>query len=156
MYRYIKYSLFLSLLLACSTDKNEKVDETSEIEISKKSKLIGTWRNLSIIVRMPDSTLNVAEGKWEQVLGIKPIITSFNEDSSYVSEYRTIEDSVFMTRAGAWSVKGDSLVMSDGQSANKYHFEVFEDTVIFTGFLDWDQDGMNNDHYAGKQVRYEN
>lgn len=151
----MKYLIFVSLLIvmSCSSDSKETEKNSAVKEETKNEKLIGSWKNLSMIVRMPDSTLNVAEGNWEDVLGIKPIITTFSEDGSYVSEYRTLEDSAFMTRTGAWMVENDSLTMIDGETPNKYHIEIIEDTVVFTGFLDWDQDGVDNDHYAGKQIR---
>lgn len=154
----MKYAVILIFLIvtACSSERKESVNNDGEKIENKSKQLLGSWKNLSMIVRMPDSMLNVTEGSWEKVLGIKPIVTTFSEDGSYISEYRTLEDSVFMTRTGAWLVENDSLTMIDGNTPNKYHFEVMGDTVVFTGYLDWDQDGTDNDHYAGKQIRLKN
>lgn len=145
------YALFFILLIACSSGTEEK--QAAELKTANEA-IIGEWRNLSMIVRMPDSTVNVPEGKWEEVLGIKPIRTTFNENGTFVSEYRTLEDSVFMTSNGTWKIDGDTLAMIERGSENKYYFTVDGDTVIFRGYLDWDQDGLPNDHYAGKQIRY--
>jgi len=115
--------------------------------------MYGEWQNLSMIVRMQDSTLYVPEGKWEDLMGFKPIKTTFYEDGTYLSEYRTLTDSIFMSSNGTWKTHNDSLTMIEHGVENKYYYRVFGDTVIFRSFLDWDQDGLKNDHYAGKQIR---
>ncbi|MTI22737.1 hypothetical protein E1176_17020 [Fulvivirga sp. RKSG066] len=151
----MKYLILLSFIAftACSSNTNEG-EEKNEAKNDKPGReLVGEWRNLSMIVRMPDSTVNVPEGKWEEVLGIKPIITTYSEDGTFISEYRTLEDSVFMTSAGSWSVKGDTLTMVERGNANKYYFSIDEDTAIFRGYLDWNEDGAADDHYVGKQTK---
>lgn len=136
--------------MACSSGADEK--KTAQEDTAQPG-IVGEWRNLSLIVRMPDSTVNVPEGQWEAVLGIKPIRTTFNENGTFVSEYRTLEDSVFMTSNGSWEIEGDTLSMVERGTENKYFYSLDGDTVTFRGYLDWDQDGLPNDHYAGKQVR---
>ena len=146
------FSIFLFLMIGC-TSSGEGEKSTEKLE-DTSSKILGEWRNLSMIVRMPDSTVNVPEGQWESVLGIKPIRTTFNENGSFISEYRTLEDSVFMTSNGTWQIEGDTLAMIERDNENKYYLSIDGDTAIFRGYLDWDQDGLPDDHYAGKQIRF--
>lgn len=148
MKKYLLYLLIITIGCSSGNDEKNAEAETTQPEI------IGEWRNLSMIVRMPDSTVNVPEGAWEDVLGIKPIRTTFNENGTFVSEYRTLEDSVFMTSNGTWKIEGDTLAMIERGAENKYFYSIDGDTVTFRGYLDWDQDGLPNDHYAGKQLRF--
>lgn len=141
----------LLIMFGCSGSEEKGTDVKEE---ATNQSIIGEWRNVSLIVRMPDSTVNVPEGEWEAVLGIKPIRTTFNENGTFVSEYRTLEDSVFMTSNGTWLIEGDTLAMVERGIENKYHFYLDGETAIFRGYLDWDQDGQRNDHYAGKQLRF--
>lgn len=142
------------MLVACSGEKqkNESAIEEST-EVKEGEDLVGKWRNLEIIVRMPDSVLQVRDTLWQHKLGIKPIITAFNGDRTFHSEYRSPEDSLIMTSTGTWAVMGDTLSMIEHGIENKYHFLIAGDTVFFRGYLDWDQDGKANDHYAGKQLK---
>lgn len=146
--------LFVGIIFlhfACSSGGGEQQEITEENV--KPHELVGKWQNLSIIVRMPDSTAYVPQESWEEILQIKPIITAFNADGSFVSEYRSLEDSVIMTSTGTWQADADSLTMISEGQATRYFFSVDGDTVTFRGFLDWDQDGLSDDHYAGKQIR---
>ncbi len=145
------FPFILIIIIACSSGTEEKTVANEEVA---QPGIIGEWRNLSLIVRMPDSTVSVREGQWEAVLGIKPIRTTFNENGTFISEYRTLEDSVFMTSNGSWEIEGDTLSMVERGTENKYFYAIDNDTVTFRGYLDWDQDGLANDHYAGKQFRY--
>ena len=124
-----------------------------EVEVPS---LEGEWVNISMKVEVasePDTVVDVPAGKWEEALGIKPILTTFKKDSSFVSEYRNLGDSLFMTSSGIWWISGDSLYMEEHGVLNNYHFRLSNDTVRFTGYIDWDQDGQPDDLYYGEQVR---
>jgi len=144
--------IFFVVTSCSSSSEKERSEEPTESD-NRQTELVGEWRNLSMIVRMPDSTVNVPHGQWEAVLGIKPIRTTFSENGSFVSEYRTLEDSVFMTSAGTWSIEGDTLSMVERGNENKYFYSITGDTIIFRGFLDWDEDGQSDDHYTGMQLK---
>jgi len=145
------YLVFICLIIfSCSSKKDgkEKVEEKKTA-----SPLIGEWENLSMIIRMEDSILNVPEGQWQEVMGFRPITTVYSENGTYVSEYKTLADSVFMSSSGTWRANNDSLIMIEHGVENRYYYRVFGDTVVFRAFLDWDQDGLKNDHYASKQIK---
>jgi len=148
------FLILIVLLIACSGEqqKNESSKKESDT-VSEGEGLVGKWQNLEIIVRMPDSILQVHDTLWQRRLGIKPIITAFNSDRTFHSEYRSPEDSLIMKSTGTWDVTGDTLSMIEHGIENKYHFLITGDTVFFRGYLDWDQDGEANDHYAGKQLK---
>ncbi len=120
--------------------------------------ITGTWTNVSLLVTMKrfeqqDSILKAEEGEWEEVLKIKPIITTFNADSTYSSQYFTLEGQNFYTDLGNWWIRNDSLVMLNEQGESTYHFEIKNNRVRFKAYLDWDQDGERDDHYDAVQIK---
>lgn len=157
MNKIIPVLLFSILLASCETKKNETT-ETEVVELSINEQLLGKWHNLEIkvVVRLEDgdSIVSVPYGKWEEILKIKPIVTSFNDDSTFVSEYTSLEGEVIMTSTGIWTVDGDSLIMTEGGAANAYYTTIKNDTVSFAGYIDWDQDGQADDFYTGTQIRH--
>jgi hypothetical protein len=120
--------------------------------------LIGSWTNVDLKVSLNhhqegDSAyqFEVPMGQWEAILNIKPILTDFRDDGSYRSEYRTLEDSLIREVEGNWKFDRDSLILIEAGTATLYHVEVVDSLVIFTGWLDWDQDGEADDLYTGRQ-----
>ncbi|MGL1884899.1 MAG: copper resistance protein NlpE [Reichenbachiella sp.] len=148
--------LFLSVFIfSCSADKSEKNNATS----MQANSIVGKWTNVSLLVTMKrlekeDSLLEAKEGEWEKVLKIKPIVTSFNEDSTFASEYYSIDGQLFNTFYGKWWIRNDSLIMLGEEGETSYYFEISNDRVRFQSKLDWDSDGTI-DHYDAIQVKIE-
>ena len=117
----------------------------------------GTWTNVNLAVTIKnearDSLVVVNEGEWEKVLGIKPILTTFSSDSSFISKYYSLDNNLMFTSSGKWWVEKDTLVMISESAKNKYAFELDENGVRFSGMLDWDQDGLMDDYYEGVQIK---
>ncbi|RJE71573.1 hypothetical protein [Reichenbachiella sp. MSK19-1] len=150
-------NLFICLILftACTTDKKEQ-SQSSDLKIEQN--LIGTWTNVSLLVTMKrlekqDSVLRANEGEWEQVLKIKPIETTFHADSTFESEYYTLDGQKMNTTYGQWWIQNDSLVMLTESGKTFYDFEYNGDRVRFRSTLDWDGDGIADDEYDGVQIR---
>lgn len=147
--------IIATVLAACSSSKKEaEVENDEKIEQS----LIGTWANVSLLVTMKrleknDSLLHAKEGEWESTLMIKPIETTFNPDSTFRSDYFTLDGQNFNSTLGKWWVENDSLVMVTEDGLTRYYFEVKEDRVRFRATLDWDGDGEVDDEYDGVQVK---
>ncbi|AOW20421.1 hypothetical protein LPB138_06925 [Urechidicola croceus] len=100
-----------------------------------------------------DSIYDVPEGKWEQILKIKPIKTTYNIDKTYHSEYRDLDNKVVHTSAGRWEIKGDSIFLTSDNITTSYYFKYKNKTAEFTGMLDWNQDGKPHELYYGKQKK---
>ena len=92
-----------------------------------------------------DSIFNVPAGKWEAILQIKPIKTVYHADGTYNSDYFGLEGEKLQTSAGEWGMKGDTLVLTEKGKATRYHFRWLEGKAVFRGFLDWDNDGAEDD-----------
>ncbi|PIB36998.1 hypothetical protein BFP72_17110 [Reichenbachiella sp. 5M10] len=145
----------LMALTACTTDQKEKTQATDR---KAEQDLVGKWTNLSLLVTMKrleesDSVLQAKEGEWERVLKIKPIETTFLKDSTFASEYYTLEGQKMNTTYGKWWVEKDSLVMLTESGETRYDFELTGNRVRFRATLDWDGDGLADDYYDGVQVR---
>ena len=94
---------------------------------------------------------------WEAKLKIKPIRTHFIEDGAYYSDYRNLKDSTVRRPTGAWSLKGDSLTMTQltpDKSVLKLQLKINNDQATFHGFIDFDGEGVTNDEYFGVQKKF--
>ncbi len=125
-----------------------------------KDLLIGTWKNQTINVQMnsyqngeSDSLLVVQPDQWEEILKIKPIVTVFNEDGTFSSDYRNPNDSLVFQSKGEWHFEGDSLVMVEYEVPNSYHVTFEGKKAKFSAVLDWDEDGIKDDVYKGMQLK---
>ena len=161
------YLLSFVILLAVSCNPPEKNSSESsdslnvQAEVSEpslKEALLGEWRNYSLNITIAketgDSIVTISQSDWENILQIKPVRTTFSNDSSFSSEYRNLSDSVIMINSGVWFIKNDSLVYMTRGKSFVYDVEISGDTATFTGYTDWDEDGEVDDLYDGKQIKY--
>lgn len=138
--------LLVCLLFSCQSDP------------TIQEQLIGTWENTSLTVTMKladgsDSAMVINDGEWEATLKIKPIVTTYSEDGSFKSEYFSLDDKPLGTEAGEWTVRNDSLILKSQGYDNAYKVVFDGDKVRFISVIDWDQDGLADDHYDGWQKR---
>ena len=100
------------------------------------------------------STLfEVPVGKWEEILKIKPILTTYSEDGSYESEYINLDGTPMQTTRGMWEIDGDSLFLTESSVRTGYHMQWMDGKAKFSGYLDWDSDGEADDLYTGVQIK---
>lgn len=122
--------------------------------------ILGSWENTALKVKMNtyQSTdtvrwLVAPEGKWEEVLKIKPIKTTYFEDGTFRSEYKNLDDQPIGTEEGKWLLSGDSLRLFSPQYNYSYKLYLANDRIRFVALVDWDNDGEADDLYDGWQVR---
>ncbi|UII25262.1 hypothetical protein LVD15_18385 [Fulvivirga maritima] len=156
LYPYILGAVFITM--ACSSPKEKATEQVPESDtFDLHEAMLGEWRNesLEVTVEGPerDSIIKVPVGKWEEVFQIKPVRTTFNSDSTFTSEYRSLEDSGIMVNNGVWYIEDDSLVYINRGKKFKYQVELEGDEAIFKGYVDWDDDGEVDDFYNGKQKK---
>jgi len=126
----------------------------------RRAQIIGKWTNLSLLVTMKkldnqDSILEANEHTWEEVLKIKPIISTFDPDGSFVSEYSNLQGEIIREVKGKWDIRNDSLIILTEGVETAYHFTINGNRVKFRSQLDWDGDGESDDFYDAIQVRIE-
>lgn len=165
MKNYLILTVLVFALAACGGKKENKEssnDLKAEYKKGKKStnikkELIGRWRNSDIKVTMKtekgDSTLTATGKNWQEILNIKPIVTTFSKNGSFKSVYRDLDNKVIMTSDGTWKVDKDSLYMTQDNKTTSYHVSIKKDVASFKGVLDWDQDGEKDDIYYGRQSK---
>lgn len=148
MATYFKLLLvtFLLVLTACASPDNRDL-------------IMGEWSNESMKVFIdhgnPDEQVfEVPKGKWEEILLIQPILTSYTSDGEYSSVYKDLEGKVVNTSKGYWGVKGDSLYLTENENRTAYHFNWMQGRAEFKGYLDWDSDGVADDLYTGVQIKH--
>lgn len=144
--RSLLIGLMVLFLASCTAHNNEEY-------------LLGEWYNESIQVDIDaldgeaDSIFSVPAGRWEEILQIKPINTTFKPDGTYESIYYELDGSVMQTTVGQWEMKNDSLYLTSQGQTTGYYFEWQEGKGLFEGYLDWDTDGHADDFYSGIQIK---
>ncbi|UII30862.1 hypothetical protein LVD17_21445 [Fulvivirga ulvae] len=161
MNKILTIAFISAFTVACESGKKEESEQLKEPTVASESvntlekDMVGEWRNVAMKVTIKgeqaDSVVDVPAGKWEEMLKIQPIRTVFNEDGTFSSEYRDLDDAVIMTSAGTWAVNGDTLKMTQEGTTTYYFTKVKDGIAEFEGNLDWDEDGDADDHYWGKQ-----
>ncbi|MDN5216338.1 hypothetical protein QQ020_29995 [Fulvivirgaceae bacterium BMA12] len=162
--KHLNIILLIGLLISCSGEKNNQSNSdeqsASEVKQSLKSGILGEWNNMSMKIIIEslnkthqDSVVEVPKGKWETILNIKPIKTVFKEDGTFTSEYRNLADSIVSVSTGTWSADGDTLSMTSDGNTVKYFAKITDNQAEFKGYVDWDQDGEQDDLYTGIQKK---
>lgn len=160
MFKSMKKGIVIIIAILICSCGDQNTDDSDA-----KHKLVGEWRNVSVKVTMDvanasDSSKVFEANKqnWVEKLGIQPIRTMYREDGSYVSRYYSPDDSLLRENSGKWEIKNDSLYMhqTDPDSVTYISaFSVQNDTARFEMTLDWDQDGLKDDHYVGVQYKHQ-
>ncbi|MEQ9288496.1 MAG: hypothetical protein RIG77_16370 [Cyclobacteriaceae bacterium] len=150
----IQHFFVLLLFIAC-TSKNDEDGLTKE-------SIVGAWENVSLNVKMntfqnrdTTSYLRAPEGKWEEVLKIKPIRTVYLENGEYTSTYRDLSNKVVGESKGTWGIRNDSLVLTAEGVEYTYSVIIENGKARFISLQDWDQDGKVDDLYDGWQKKVE-
>jgi len=142
-----------------SPSENNKKPATATL---KPEQIYGGWLNASMVITTAYNTDKSAvekynEKNWEKDLGIKPLITYYNTDRTYISEYRDLDNILYDTTNGTWELRQDSVVLNQTKPEKRsvaYHVKFHsENDATFTGMLDWSKNGKKDDLYIGKQQR---
>ncbi len=151
MKEIVKILLFI-IMGACSIADQENSEDAGKYSAND---IVGSWCNLSMKVTYlnSDSVFNVPEGQWEEILRIKPIRTTYLKDSSFLSEYFKLDGSPLFTSSGTWYIKNDSLSLFSNGSVSTYKFSMDKNIGRFVGIIDWNEDGIRNEIYDGKQKK---
>lgn len=131
---------------------------------SFREELTGTWTTDKIRVMMnsirntdKDSVVIVASKDFMEHLGIYANVGHYHADGTFEDVYYASADSALMTTSGNWSTVGtDSMKIETTKPINRtsiYHVKVKKDRGIFTGLVDWDGDGQEDDEFTGKATR---
>lgn len=155
----MRIAICLSIMAVLQCQGCSSSSNNSDIESSTKdlhAAILGQWVNLSMEIKLGriDSVISVPEGQWETILQMKPIVTDFKSNGSYESKYTSLADTILFTDSGKWEMKQDSLYMTSGGNTTSYKFEYTNHVGTFTGYLDWDNDNLNNDLYIGRQKKH--
>ncbi len=148
--------IILSVLILTISCSGESESGSKENETNIYSGLVGEWSNIDmhlVLHNDEDSIVDLTLDNWVDVLGIRPILTEFRADSTYVSQYFDPEGQLLTSSTGSWYVIADSLYMLEREVPARYFVALRGDTVLFRSYLDWDQDGSEDDLYEGRQVR---
>lgn len=159
----MKYSYLLSLLVftfllwGCQGEDQSLNDDTKTQEAALAKKLIGTWEAISFNVVMSsylggekDSLFEITENYWTEKFQVKPVQTKYRPDSTYIQEYKTLEDTLISANRGRWYLFGDTLMMIEPNASYNYTIELDKGMATFRSLLDWDGDGQEDDDFTGK------
>jgi hypothetical protein len=160
MIRFLLIPAFI--LMSCNSGNKEMA--TAE-KVQTADDLVGEWRNTTLRVitksangiqdsaRVLEATLE----NWEERVRIKPIQTFFEKDGTYRSDHFSLNDSLLFSAIGTWTLSNDTLVMkqtSPNVATYRLKTSIVNDEVTFSGLIDFDDDGAEDDEYFGTQKKF--
>ena len=123
----------------------------------------GTWKSgeLRIEINSKDGgteneTLIVGADEYQEKLSIKTNMGEYKSAGTYIEYYIDAKDSIIAQPAGRWELKGDSMIIhqeTPNVSRRPYHVVKEGDEATFTGYVDWDGDGADDDYFVGKSTK---
>lgn len=129
----------------------------------KQSDLVGAWEIDEMKITMhsfqnTDSVkvIEVNGNEWEEKMKARNIQTYFDNDGTYHSVHKNLQDSIIYDPAGTWRIENDTLIIQDTipkRVTYKYKIKVDKFFVEYWGVEDFDQDGKVDDEYYSRQRR---
>lgn len=131
---------------------------------SLKESLTGTWTTDKIRVKMisvngtdKDSTAIVGSEDFQELLGIHSNVGKYYANGTYEEIYYATEDSILLTLTGNWITLGkDSMKLYQKTPVTDIHLykvKLKKNRGIFTGLVDWDGDGADDDEFTSIGTR---
>ena len=157
---------YLVWTMGCASGQKKEVQE--EVYFSEISEidgleeiLIGKWINSSFEVNVQSYNngdtsflVEIPEALWSEMMELKPFEATLKADGTYDGEQWDYEGNLVQQPTGIWFVDGDTLYLESSKGhVTKYHVLVLNDELIFTALIDYDEDGVVDDLYSGKQKR---
>ena len=135
---------------------------TSHVRQDLAEQLVGEWRNvyLNIVVNKKGKTVDVLTAdstNWEAKLKIHPVHTHFESNGTYYSEYFNLKDSLVRKTEGIWFIKGSKITINQlkpSKAVYKYELSINNNYATFSGYIDFNEDGKEDDYYFGIQKKY--
>lgn len=123
--------------------------------IDLREAIVGEWENYSMRVELAptspkeEKVMETKAGKWREDMKMAPPLTRYRKNGTAVTEFRTVNDSIFFATDGTWDVHKDSLIVTfkPQMVRTAYKVEFSGDYATFTGIVDYDQDKQVNDRY---------
>ncbi|PSR11616.1 MAG: hypothetical protein DA408_07440 [Bacteroidetes bacterium] len=156
--KFITYAVWLgclSLLIACQGTTGE--DNPAE-KPDLKQELQGTWQTIQINVAVNSAdgldtfrTESLTQDVWERDFNMHPPVFYFKPDQKFTRVHRNLLDEVVDESRGMWNVFGDTLVLIEPHATYTYVVKMGEGRASFRSFIDWDEDGAEDDEYQSLQ-----
>lgn len=115
--------------------------------------LNGTWEMIELSVKVnQDSIVNFAvrENDWTSLLQVKPAQTTFFRDNTFKREFNSLSDDLIDLEEGSYYLQKDTLYLYSLDTAI-YKIHLSKGQMLWSGFVDWDDDGVRDDFYVGRQ-----
>lgn len=116
----------------------------------------GTWQlyDIKITLASPDEVVDVASTELMEKLNLTANVGEYHADSTFSDVYYGEGGKELGKSTGRWYIKRDSFyVIQEGGQSIAYHLEMKGDTGTFSGFVDWDADGAQDDLVESRAIR---
>jgi len=144
------YFVALTIVLFSCADRKQS-DLAGVWEIDKMKITMHSFRNTDSI-----RVVEVNGSEWEEKMKARNIRTYFDDDGTYHSVHKNLQDSVTYDPAGTWKIERDTLIIQDTipeQVTYKFKIKMDKSFVEYWGVEDFDQDGKADDEYYSRQRR---
>lgn len=149
--------VLLGAVLSCQKDSAGEQDAGAEA-VDLKAALQGTWQTFQINVAVNSAdgkdtfrTESLTEAIWKETFNMEPPVWYFQPDQKYRRVHRSITGVEIDQSRGVWNTFGDTLVLIEPDATYQYIVKLGEGRAAFRTFLDWDDDGEEDDEYQGLQ-----
>jgi valyl-tRNA synthetase len=115
--------------------------------------VVGTWEMIELSVKVnQDSVTNfsVRENDWVTILQVKPAQTTFLRDFTFKREFRSLSNELIDEEGGQYALKMDTLLLISFEDTTAYKIHLSKGQMLWSGFVDWDDDGSRDDFYVGR------
>jgi hypothetical protein len=152
----LRYTLPLLLLFfpAC----RQGSDQGSTTKPDLRTKLPGVWETTYLQIKVDsyhntDSSFvyTVESADWVKKLGVQPYQFAFDDQHHFTTEYRNQAGVLIKEEKGIWNAFGDTLMLIRPDVTLQYLVALRNGEAYFTGLVDWDSDGLEDDAYFSIQ-----
>lgn len=149
------FLLSVGVLTSCKQGSQTNTENPAALDL--QSTLPGTWELVSISVKInsfenTDSSFveEIREEQWERDFFVKPARTYYELDNKFRRAHLDMRDSIMSEARGMWNTFNDTLMMIEPDATYQYKVSQQPNGLLrFFTFLDWDNDGQEDDEYVG-------
>lgn len=152
----LRYALLFSLCFLLACQNLPAPVSSSPLNLPKI--LPGNWETSYLEIKV-DTYLNtdssfvwkVESADWQNKLKVHPYQSYFDDNHHFKVEYRGAQGKLIKEEKGIWNTFGDTLLLIRPDVTLQYKVAFHDQKMYFSGLVDWDSDGLEDDAYFSIQ-----
>jgi hypothetical protein len=152
----LRYTLLFTLLFLLACQNLPAPGSSAPPNLQKD--LLGTWETTYLEIKVDtyhntDSSYvwTVESADWKNKLRVLPYQSYFDANHRFNVEYRDLQGKLLKEEKGIWNAFGDTLLLIRPDVTLQYKVAFHDKQAYFSGLVDWDSDGVEDDAYFSIQ-----